>query len=115
MFPILFLIFVGKLLEICNDSVKHASAVGFVNNINILVYGPDSGLNCLKLKEIHWKCLEWAERHGAKFALQKYELMHFAPGKKKIWTGATLNLDGVKVKPAASARILGVQVNSGLK
>ena len=113
--PILFLVFVADLLEACHDPVKHVSAVGFVDDINIIAYGPDPNRNCTILEETHRKCEEWARRHGAKFAPQKYELIHFHRGKREACKHATLRLGEIVVKPSDSARILGVQIDSALK
>jgi hypothetical protein len=43
--------------------------------INMLDYSARD--NCRRLKLAHDKCIAWAKRYGAKFAPDKYKLMHF--------------------------------------
>ena len=97
----------AELLKIYNDSIKHTSAIGFVNDINILIYGTDSGRNCLKLINIYRKYLKWAAKYKAKFVLHKYKLMHFVK-KKNEWVKAILNLNEIKIKLVALVKILKV-------
>ncbi len=33
--------------------------------------------NCRTLQGVHKQCTEWARRHGASFATEKYILVHF--------------------------------------
>lgn len=53
------------------------SAVGFVDDIAILVEGKTSEENCNRLIYAHETiCKPWAQRHGSKFAPDKYQLSH---------------------------------------
>lgn len=74
--PILFLFFNADLVEICNKSELNASGSGFVDDVNILVYGNSTEANCRTLEKLHVKCADWARKHGATFAPHKYELIH---------------------------------------
>jgi len=75
--PILFLFYNAELLDICYNPAARTVAVGFVDNVNILTYGPSIEGNCRRLEEVYQKCLDWAKMSRLKFALQKYELIHF--------------------------------------
>jgi hypothetical protein len=34
--------------------------IGFVDDVNLLAYGPTSEANCANLRQVHEQCLEWA-------------------------------------------------------
>ena len=74
--PILFLFFNKDLVNFCARSTRKVSAIGFVDNINILVVSKDTESNCRTLEWVHHSCTTWAHRHGAAFAPHKYKLMH---------------------------------------
>jgi hypothetical protein len=50
--------------------------------VNALAFGRSTEENCRTLQTVDKKCLEWARRHGASFAPEKYILVHFQ-GKDK--------------------------------
>jgi Reverse transcriptase (RNA-dependent DNA polymerase) len=55
--PILFLFYNAELLEICNRSGVRTAGIGFVDDINILAYGPSTDSNCRQLERTHERCL----------------------------------------------------------
>ena len=65
---VLFFFYNADLLDICYSPKAQTTAVGFVDNVNVLAYGPTTESNCRKLETIHQKCLQWANRFGQKFA-----------------------------------------------
>ncbi|KAI0994031.1 hypothetical protein K3495_g14151 [Podosphaera aphanis] len=73
--PILFLFFASTLLPALQTA--NSSAVGFVDDTNILTWSSTTEENCQKLEQLHEKCIAWAKSHGVKFAPDKYQLMHF--------------------------------------
>ena len=75
--PILFLFYNAELLEVCQEPGQ-VSNIGFVDDCNLLVWGPTTEGNCELLARVHQKAEEWAQRHGMVFAPEKYELMHFS-------------------------------------
>jgi len=75
--PILFLFFIADLMDTANNDIQRVSTLGFVDDINILIYGYSIERNCKALEETHRKCQQWADQSGAKFALEKYEVIHF--------------------------------------
>ena len=113
--PILFLFFIADLLDNINNEGLRTSPIGFVDDINILTYSESTERNCTILQRIHRKCQQWAIKHGAKFAPEKYELIHFARNHKKFNMTATMNIDEIRLDTKPHIRILGVQVDSKLK
>ena len=74
--PILFLFFNEELVRICNGFGLRSSAIGFVDDINILAWSNSTENNCIALTRIHSQCCKWARKHGATFSPTKYELIH---------------------------------------
>jgi len=62
----------------------------------------------------HNRCLDWARRYSASFALEKYKLIHLSQNPKQFNIQAPLPLLGVETKPKALIRILGVWLNPRL-
>jgi hypothetical protein len=54
---ILFLFYNAKLLDLCCNPTARTLAVRFVDDVNILVYSPNTEGNCRQLETIHKKCL----------------------------------------------------------
>ena len=84
--------------------------VGFADDTNLLVFcqGP---ANIQQLKAAWDTCLQWADTRGMAFAPKKSELVHFNKGQKQWKDQLDLAQTGggtSPVKPAASARFLGV-------
>ena len=113
--PILFLFYNEELVQICNGLGARASAIGFVDDINILTWGESTEWNCSLLNRIHNKCIDWANRHGATFAPKKYELIHLTRHPKRFNMGASLSFEGTTIPPKAHVRVLGVEIDSKLK
>ena len=82
MSPILFLLYIAKLYEICNRPWEGLSGIGFADDTNLLIYLESIEENCKKLEQVHGKLLQWAQKHGMKFAPMKYELIHFTRSKR---------------------------------
>ena len=112
--PILFLFFISELLETFDDS-QDTIALGFVDDTNLITWGNTAAENCTRLNQAHDRCIAWAKRHGAKFALDKYQLIHFTR-KRRVSSDLALivNIQGCEVKPEATLKILGVWVDSKL-
>ncbi|EDN09669.1 predicted protein [Histoplasma mississippiense (nom. inval.)] len=73
-----------------------------------MAYGQSTEDNCRELLRMHRACEEWAARHGAVFALQKYELMHFTRARNQFNLQAELRLPGQTIQPKQVMRVLGV-------
>jgi Reverse transcriptase (RNA-dependent DNA polymerase) len=113
--PILFLFFIADLLDTTNNAALRTSAIGFVDDIHILTYGDSTERNCKTLERIHQRCEEWARKHGAQFAPEKYELIHFAKRPKQFNMMATLQIGQIQKVATNNVRVLGVQIDTKLK
>jgi hypothetical protein len=91
------------------------STIGFVDDVNILTYGSLTKRNCRVLSEIHRNCVKWAETYKAKFAPEKYEVIHFTRARKKFNLKATLTFEGIRINTKIYIRLLEVQINIKLK
>jgi hypothetical protein len=111
--PILFLFFASTLLPKLNSGPT--SAVGFVDDTNILTFSKSTEANCRTLERAHETCIEWAKTHGATFAPDKYQLIHFSPRLKKFNMQATVRVPGFDGNPSPTVRMLGVHLDSRLK
>jgi hypothetical protein len=56
--PILFLFYTSELLEIYNQPKERLSAIGFTDNVNLLVYSQSTETNCQTLEEAYTKLLK---------------------------------------------------------
>ena len=111
--PILFLFFASTLLPQLNAG--STSAVGFVDDTNILTFGRSTEANCRTLERANELCIDWARTHGATFAPDKYQLIHFTPKLRKFNMKATIQIPGFQDGPSPVVRILGVHLDSRLK
>jgi hypothetical protein len=57
---------------------------------------------------VHERILEWARRHGASFAPEKYILVHFTKARTKHNSACPLILPDYTINPSPHARSLGV-------
>jgi hypothetical protein len=112
--PILFFFYNANLVEICNPSTLPATGTSFVDNVNALAFGKSTEENCRMLQTVHERCLEWATRHGASFALEKYILVHFTKARTKHNHSCLLILPMSTINPSSSARVLGVILDKKL-
>jgi hypothetical protein len=113
--PILFLFYNMELLDICNPPGTPVQGMGFVDDVNLLAYGRTAEANCANLHRVHDQCLQWAKRHGAKFAPDKYHLIHLSRRQRRFNMRASINLGDVTVEPVDSTRILGVFLDTKLR
>jgi hypothetical protein len=89
--------------------------IGFVDDVNLVAWGATTRGNCDNLERLHQRCLEWAGRHGAKFAPEKYELMHLTRHPRKFDMTQTLRIGGTVKEPVEEVRILGLQLDPKLR
>ena len=111
--PILFLFFASTLLPQLN--VGATTAIGFVDDTNILTFSRSTEANCRTLERANEKCMAWARTHGATFASEKYRLMHFTRRPKKLNMQATIRIPKFQDGPVPVIRILGIHLDSKLK
>lgn len=113
--PILFLFSNADLLDICSSITPGLSANGFIDDTSLLAIGPSTEKNCLNLAKAHKGCLEWAETHGAIFALSKYQLLHLTCQKNFYLSLQIELLSSESIKPSTIGRLLGVTLDSKLR
>jgi hypothetical protein len=80
---ILFIFYNANFVDACNLPTLLSSRIGFVDDVIALACGKTTEDNCRMLQSIHERCLEWARKHAALFAPEKYLLVHFTKAKKK--------------------------------
>lgn len=111
--PILFLFFASELLlKLGGDTI---SALGFVDDTNIITFSRSTEDNCRALEEAHKECEEWARTHGSHFAPDKYVLTHFTRHRKRFNMEAKVNITGFSGEPSPVVKILGILVDDKLK
>jgi hypothetical protein len=110
--PVLFLFYNAKLVEFCSHLTLQASRTCFVDDVNVLVFG--NFQDSRTLHTVHKRCLQWARRHGASFALEKYIFVHFTKVRTKHNSTCPLTLPAFTIHPSSSARVLGVLLDKKL-
>jgi exonuclease III len=113
--PILFLFFISELLEEFQEVDKGLLGFGFVDDTTLIAWGRSATENCRRLTEAHDKCISWARRYGARFAPDKYQLIHFTK-KKKVSEDllATVEIGNEKAELVRELRVLGVWLDPKL-
>jgi hypothetical protein len=115
--PVLFLFFISELLETLQTVEYDTYAFGFVDNTNLVTWGVNAKENCKRLESAHEKCVTRAARHGAKFAPEKYQLMHLTRKRKHDIEdlASTVQIEGEHAEVVDTAiRVLGVWVDPKL-
>ena len=115
--PILFLIYISGLLEKLQTPDNDTLGFGFVDDTNIIAWGVSAEDNCRRLNAAHSQCEDWAEEHGAKFAPDKYQLIHFTRGRKQATEAqaSSIRFGDYIIQPESTAiRVLGVWLDPKL-
>lgn len=92
----------------------------YIDDVNVLVRGPNAQANCRTLEAVYPKLRDWADRHASVFAPEKFKLMHFSkPTRRNKKDGANdmsarANIEGTTLEPQDSARLLGIALDSQL-
>lgn len=124
---ILYLIYNSKILSIPNKHNRE-NALAFVDDVALMASAKTFEECHEKLQvmmEMENGVLEWARTHNCTFGIDKFQLVDssrktmknpLARGKKKIpLTGPALKIAGHTIKPAPSAKFLGVHIDQGLR
>ncbi len=113
--PILFLYYGSELLEDLQRGPSDTLAWGFVDDTNLATWGPTATGNCRRLERLHQTCEQWARRHGACFAPDKYKLMHLTRGHKHKDLEETVQIGGHKAElQKEEMKVLGVWIDPKL-
>ena len=112
--PILFLFYNAELLERCANPHSGVGCVGFVDDVTLIAWGESTEDNCRRLAEAHVQCDRWARHYGARFAPEKYELMHFTRRRTRHNRAATVQIGSRVIEPSRAMRVLGVWLDPTL-
>jgi hypothetical protein len=112
--PILYLFYNADLLDIGTDPELNMTVRGWIDDVYFLTYGSTTEANCRSLAVAHRGAEEWSRRHGSKFPLGQYELVHFAKTPTGLNVKQPLALAETTVRPKPAARFLGVILDSSL-
>ncbi len=112
--PILLLCYNTNLINACNPLILSVSGTSFVNKVNALAFSKSTEENCRLLQTVHEHSLEWARRHGASFAPEKYVLVHFTKARTKHNSACPLILPTSTIHPSPHVRVLGVILDKKL-
>ena len=88
-----------------------------MDDTNIIAWGVSAEDNCRRLNAAHSQCEDWAEEHGAKFAPDKYQLIHFTRGRKQATEAqaSSIRFGDHIIQPESTAiRVLGVWLDPKL-
>jgi hypothetical protein len=116
--PILFLFFIAELLEeFERPGTENLFGFGFIDDTTLVAWGDSASDNCKRLTAAHDRCIAWAKRYGAKFAPDKYQLMHFTKRRgRREDLASTVQIGGDRAELCKkSIRILGVWVDPKLQ
>lgn len=114
--PILFLFYISELLEGLQDPRAQTMGFGFVDDTNLLTWSASAEENCRRLTAAHEHCARWANRHGAKFAPDKYQLIHFTRQRRHAREDLanSVNIAGHQTRGQDSIKVLGVWLDPKL-
>jgi hypothetical protein len=88
---------------------------GFVDDTTLVTWSDSAESNCKRLTAAHKKYRAWAKRFGAKFAPDKYQIIHFTK-KRRVTTDlySTIQIQGHKAELVPALRVLGVWLDPSL-
>jgi Reverse transcriptase (RNA-dependent DNA polymerase)/Endonuclease-reverse transcriptase len=114
--PILFLFYISELLESLQEPRTATIGLGFVDDTNLITWGTSAEENCQRLTEAHKVCEKWARRHGARFAPEKYQLIHFTRNRRTAREdlASSIQLAGHHISSEEKVRLLGVWLDPKL-
>lgn len=111
----LFLFFIADLLEMFKSAKDGMIGLDFVDDTNLIAWGPSAAENCVRLEKAHDKCAKWAGRFGAKFAPDKYRVAHFTKRRQiSEDLNTTVKVGGEGAELVTSLRVLGVWLDPQL-
>ncbi|KAJ6436382.1 reverse transcriptase [Purpureocillium lavendulum] len=110
--PVLFLFFNADLVQ---RRIKAAGgSIAFIDDYSAWVTGRTAEANRAGIQSIIDEALDWEKRSGATFEVDKTTIVHFTRGAARksddpFW------IKGKEVKPKASAKVLGLIMDDGLR
>ena len=88
-----------------------------MDDTNLITWGASAEQNCRTLTATYAQCEAWAREHGAKFAPDKYQLIHFTRSRRHAREdlASTVQVGNHRVEVQDKAiRVLGVWLDPGL-
>lgn len=110
---ILYLFHNADLIENCASVDANLDLSSFIDDIALSATGDTTKENCLLLEKALEIRTAWADTHGSKFALAKYQLIHIMR-RKKANNLQKLKLKNYSITPSISCRYLGIQLDGKL-
>ena len=110
--PLLYIFYNTDLVERKIDS--QGGALGFVDDFNAWVVGPDEEQNTAMVQEtILPRAEQWAKQSGATFEADKTSFIHFTrrPGRNNT---RAISFGGKDILPQNSVKVLGVTLDQKL-
>ncbi len=111
---ILFLFYNSELLKLCCWLKERLSAIEFADDVNMLLYRRITETNCKNLEQTHERCIKWARQHEMRFALQKYELIHFIRAHMKFNMQISIHLQNTEKTSTKNVQVLEIWLNCKL-
>jgi hypothetical protein len=108
---VLFFFYNANLVTVCITTILLATETGFVNDVITLGFCKSTAENCRTLQAVHKRCLEWASRHGAYLAPEKYILVHFTSAETKYNSNCPIALSTSTMHHSPAVYILGESFN----
>ncbi|KJZ69825.1 hypothetical protein HIM_10778 [Hirsutella minnesotensis 3608] len=110
--PVLFLFFNADLVQ---RKVKAAGgSIAFIDDYSAWVTGQTAEANQAGIQSIIDEALDWEKRSGATFEVDKTTIVHFTRAAARK-SDVPFWIKGREVKPKASAKILGLIMDDGLR
>ncbi len=110
---ILYLFYHGNLLD--DYAKKKVDAQGYIDDITLIATGKSVKSNSQKLAKVHNQvCENWRVKHGSKFGLGKYQLIHITRKRNVDYTSGVKLKGGHLVKGATTKVNLGITLQSKL-
>jgi len=106
--PLLCMYYNGDLLNVPQKcGLNLAQSLGFIDDITYRVQGPSDEENARTLEHLLHEAEQWRSKHGAKFEVSKYILVHFTRNNMHSTT-SPVTMGEVTIHPSQEVRYLGV-------
>ena len=92
---------------------KNMKTSGFIDDVMLVATGSNTKETNKLLEKAHEDCLDWAKKHGSKFAPKKYQLVHFTR-KRNEDHSRDLRLGQHIIKAKPHGKFLGVRLDTKL-
>jgi hypothetical protein len=112
---VLFLSFNANLIDACDPLSFSASGTCLEDDMNAFASSNETYENSITQQIVHKCCSEWARRHEASIALEKYIHVHFTKARTKHNSACPLILHSSTSYPCTNAHDLGMILNKNLR